>query len=96
VPPDPGYGEPVLGLHLYTWALLVFVAQIVASGLTLVFACELEPPKETSFGWFSKYVLLALGAVIAANAVAVFAEEELHWTLPDDPNSYRLFELLSG
>ncbi|CAA9413525.1 MAG: hypothetical protein AVDCRST_MAG78-526, partial [uncultured Rubrobacteraceae bacterium] len=21
-PPDPGYGDPVLGLHLYTWALL--------------------------------------------------------------------------
>ena len=34
VPPDPGYSKPVLGLHLYTWALLVFVAQIVASGLT--------------------------------------------------------------
>lgn len=61
-----------------------------------MFARELEPPKEAGFGRFSKFVLLALGAVIAANAVAVFAEEGLHWTLSDDPNSYRLFELLRG
>src|SRR5262249_54078249 len=23
VPPDPGFGEPVFGLHLYTWSLIV-------------------------------------------------------------------------
>jgi hypothetical protein len=39
-------------------------------------------------------VLWLLGAVIIANAVAVFALEGLHWTLPDDPTSYRLFVLL--
>lgn len=94
VPPDPGYGEPVLGLHLYTWALLVFVAQILASGINLAFARELEPQKEVRFGRFSKFVLLLLGVVIATNTVAVFAEEGLHWTLPDDPSGYRLFDLL--
>jgi disulfide bond formation protein DsbB len=94
VPPDPGFGEPVLGLHLYTWALFVFVAEIVAGGLNLVFARELEPQKEVGFGWFSKFVLVLLGIIIAANAVAVFAEEGLHWTLPDNPTSYQLFDLL--
>jgi hypothetical protein len=34
--------------------------------------------------------------MVVANAVAVFAEEGLHWTLPDDPVSYRLFDLSSG
>jgi hypothetical protein len=34
--------------------------------------------------------------MVAANAVAVFAEEGLHWTLPDDPVGYRLFDLSSG
>jgi disulfide bond formation protein DsbB len=95
VPPDPGYGDPVFGLHLYTWALLVFVAEIVAAGVNLVFVRELEP-REAEFGWPSRLVLLLLGAIIAANAVAVFAEEGLHWTLPDDPNSYQLFDLLRG
>jgi disulfide bond formation protein DsbB len=96
VPPDPGYGDPVLGLHLYTWALLVFVAEIITAGLNLVFARELEPRGEIEFGWFSRLVLWLFGAIIVANAVAVFAEEGLHWTLPDDPDSYRLFDLLSS
>ena len=95
VPPDPGYGDPVLGSHLYTWALLVFVAEIIAAGVNLVFARELEP-REARFGWPSRLVLLLFGVIIAANAAAVFAEEGLHWTLPDDPNSYRLFDLLRG
>ena len=95
VPPDPGYGEPVLGLHLYTWALLVFVAVLITSGLNLVFARELEP-QEVEFGRLSQLVLWLLGAIIVANAVIVFAIEGLHWTLPDDPDSYRLFDLLRG
>jgi hypothetical protein len=41
-------------------------------------------------------VLLLLGAIIAANAVVVLAEEGLHWALPDDSNSYQLFDLLRG
>ena len=31
-PGDAGYGSPVLGLHLYTWALLVFVALLLDAG----------------------------------------------------------------
>jgi disulfide bond formation protein DsbB len=95
VPPDPGFGEPVLGMHLYTWALIVFVAVLVDSGLNLVFAHELAP-QGVEFGWPSRLVLWLLGAIIVANAIAVFAEEGLHWTLPDDPDSYRLFDLLRG
>jgi hypothetical protein len=75
--------------------MLVFVAEIIAAGVNLVFARELEP-REARFGWPSRLVLLLFGAIIAANAVAVFAEEGLHWTLPDDPNSYQLFDLLRG
>lgn len=33
---DPGYGPPVLGLHLYTWAVIVFVIAIVGCGLLLM------------------------------------------------------------
>src|SRR5262245_27522538 len=43
VPPsDPGYGEPVLGLHLYSWSFIVFVAVLVDSGANLLFARELR------------------------------------------------------
>jgi hypothetical protein len=29
VPGTPGYGEPLFGLHLYTWAFLGFVGMIL-------------------------------------------------------------------
>ena len=34
-PGDTGYGTPIFGLHLYTWALLIFLAAIVIIGLLL-------------------------------------------------------------
>ena len=71
----------MLGLHLYTWALLVFVAEILAAGVNLVFARELEP-RRAGFGWPSWLELGLFGAVIVANALAVFALERLHWTFP--------------
>jgi hypothetical protein len=44
-------------------------------------------------------VLWLLGAIIVANAVAVFAEQGLPGStldFPDDPVGYRLFDLSSG
>jgi disulfide bond formation protein DsbB len=95
VPPDPGYGEPVLGLHLYTWSLIVFVTVLLVSGVNLIFTPQLRP-HGVRYGWPSRLVLGLLGAVILANAVSVFCEEGLHWTLPDDPKRYQLFDDLRG
>jgi disulfide bond formation protein DsbB len=94
LPADPGYGEPVLGLHLYTWSFIVFATVLLDSGLNLLFARGLTP-RAVKPGLASAMVLWLLGAVILANAVAVFFEEGLHWTLPDDPDRYRLLEDLS-
>jgi len=91
VPPDPGYGDPVLGLHLYTWSLVVFITVLVVSGVNLIFARELTPQGIVP-GWPSTVAICLLTAIIAANAIAVFFEEGFHWILPDDPDRYRLFE----
>lgn len=91
VPPDPGFGAPVLGLHLYTWAFIVFAAVILVSGVNLMFARELNPGT-VRYGWPSRLVLLLFGAIIAANLVAVLLQEGLHWTLPDNPDRYRLLD----
>jgi energy-converting hydrogenase Eha subunit A len=91
VPPDPGYGFPVLGLHLYTWALVVFAVSILAAGLNLIFASALTS-KASHRSWLTVFTLGLLGAIIVANLGAVFAQEGLHWTLPDEPTSYRLWE----
>lgn len=36
LPGNPGFGPVVLGMHTYTWALLVFMCSILASGIILV------------------------------------------------------------
>lgn len=89
LPSDPGYGDPVMGLHLYTWALIVFVSVIVVSGLNLLFAADFQPV-DIKPGWFSKGVIGLLAFVILANVIACFFEEGLHWILPDNPERYRL------
>lgn len=86
---DPGYGTPVFGLHLYTWALIVFVTAIVTAGLNLVFARELAPARVTH-RWPSRLVVGAFALVIAANLVAAGMLEGLHWKLPDSPDRYQL------
>ncbi|EAQ82173.1 disulfide bond formation protein B [Blastopirellula marina] len=91
VPPDPGYGDPVFGLHLYTWALVVFVVVLIDSGLNLMFAGSLVTDQPVKFGSVSKGVIGLFGAVIVANLLCVFCQAGFHWILPDDPARYELF-----
>lgn len=90
-PGDQGYGSPVLGLHLYTWAFIVFAVVIAMSGLNLVFCRELTP-RGIRPGWLTKLVLGMLVTVILANLLSVLALEGLHWVLPDNPERYQLFQ----
>lgn len=89
LPDDPGYGDTVLGLHLYTWAFVTFAIAITTAAVNLVLA---EDVAWSGFQvrWASTAVLWLLGAVIAANAVVVFVEEGFSWVLPDDPERYEL------
>lgn len=91
-PGDAGYGSPVLGLHLYTWALLVFVALLLDAGIHLIFIREDVPivPRHPSV--FSKLTLWLFLLVVLANAIAVFFQAGFHLYLPDDPTHYRLLE----
>lgn len=88
-PGDPGYGSPLMGLHLYTWALVTFLIVIVFVGVSLVFANELLPGRVT-FGWVSKSTLGLFLLLIAANLMMIFFLEGFHPTLPDTPTRYEL------
>ncbi|HEY1598661.1 MAG TPA: disulfide bond formation protein B [Pirellulales bacterium] len=92
--PDPVPGLAVLGMHLYTWALIVFCTAIAASGLNLLFTRELAP-RQTQFGWPTRLVLGSLAAVIVTNLVCVFFLEGFHWLLPGDPDRYQLLSDLA-
>ncbi|WP_018801335.1 disulfide bond formation protein B [Salinispora arenicola] len=94
VPPDPGYGSPVLGLHPYTWAFITFCVVLVFCGVSLVFGRELVP-RGVRFGWPSKVVIGLFLVIVAANLVAVFVQEGFHWFLPADPTRYEIFDDLS-
>lgn len=90
VPPAPGYGGTVFGLHLYTWALITFTLSVVAAGAMMLFCRETEP-LDTPYTVFSAAVLWLFLLIIAANVVAVFLLEGFNWTLPDDPKRYEIF-----
>lgn len=93
MPGDPGYGGAVLGLHLYTWALVSFVVVLIFVGALLTFGKEFTPLAPTT-RWartLTWIVIWMFVFTVAANMVVVFAEEGFNWYLPDDPTSYLLF-----
>lgn len=86
-----GFGDPVMGLHLYTWALVVFMASILGSALLMIFTesdtsteqipHSLNALEKAIFGLF---ILLAL-----ANTAGAFLECGLS-PCPDDPVEYKM------
>lgn len=106
-PGDAGYGTPVFGLHLYTWAAIVFLVVILVSGVMLIFGREpvIHCPichesgrttraavANSRLKWYSWITFWLFGAIISINAIAAFTESGFHAFLPDNPTSYRLFE----
>jgi disulfide bond formation protein DsbB len=91
LPNDPGFGGPMLGMHLYTWCLIVFVAHIAASAFMLTGTAWL-PQRRTRPWPLTGITVAALAAIIAVNLLSVIAEAGLHWVLPENPTSYLLFK----
>ncbi len=91
MPGDAGYGGTVAGMHLYTWALIVFLVVLAFSGTRLVVFHALRPQRGEGRGT-ALFVLWLFGLIIAANAIAVFFEAGLNWYLPDNPTQYLLID----
>ena len=89
---DPGYGTPVMGLHLYTWAFIVFSTMIAVSGLHLWTLKEGESYRPTRLSTISKCVLGLFVLVLVANVISVFMEAGWHWLLPGNPTEYQLLD----
>ena len=98
LPGDPGYGSAVLGLHLYTWALITFVvvALFTAVALILMPKAVATAPGPSWLGRLgggvSLLVVWLFLIVVAANVVAIIFLEGAAWVLPDDPTSYNLLD----
>ncbi|MGH4035091.1 disulfide bond formation protein B [Actinomycetota bacterium Odt1-20B] len=93
LPGDKGYGAPVLGLHMYVWAWILFMASVVAVGIVMSLAHvtaarEIQIRPQRTVG---RLVFGFVALIIAVNLVAVFLLEGFHWFLPDDPTRYQFF-----
>lgn len=95
-PGDNGYGTPVLGLHLYTWALIFFIASIAAIALLLMAPKQFErsigspriPKTVTNIASVAFWTLFLLSATNM-----FFALLECGFgPCPDDPVSYQLLK----
>lgn len=91
-PGDAGYGDPLLGLHFYTWATIVFMAIILGCAVMLLFDGQFtfELPERA----WSK---LALAAVVVALLLALgngvsTVLECAGGLCPDNPTTYQLLQ----
>jgi hypothetical protein len=93
LPGDPGYGSTVFGMHLYSWGVVVFLAVLVVSGLTMIMARQLHiekcPHPDSIATRILSWIFIV---VIGANVVATFVESGFHPFLPDNPTTYELIE----
>jgi len=87
-----GFGSSVMGLHLYTWALIVFATVILLIGIMMFFETQFEDSSENrsakSIGWFVKAVFFLVVLIAAANVVTTFLECGIG-QCPDNPISYK-------
>lgn len=98
-PGDSGYGAPVLGLHLYTWAFITFVIVMLYVGVMLMLmprGIPHAPPAGSAARAVSTAIIWLFIGVIAANVIAIIFLEGFAGVLPDDPTSYNLIDQLSG
>jgi heme/copper-type cytochrome/quinol oxidase subunit 1 len=103
-PGDRGYGEPVLGLHLYTWAFITFAIVMIYCGAMLIYcgvmlilmprSIPAAPAAGSPLRLVSTAVIWLFIAVVVANVVAIIFLEGFAWVLPDDPSSYTLIDQL--
>jgi disulfide bond formation protein DsbB len=98
-PGDAGYGEPVLGLHLYTWAFITFAIVMLYVGVMLTLmprGIPQAPAAGSGALKVSTAIIWLFIGVVAANVIAIIFLEGFAAVLPDDPTGYTLIDQLTG
>lgn len=99
LPGDPGYGEPFLRLHLYTWAFITFAIVMIYVGVTLMLmprGIPHAPSAGSAARKISTVIIWIFIGVVAANVIAIIFLEGFAPVLPDDPAGYNLIDQLTS
>lgn len=100
VPPDPGYAGALFGLHLYTWALIAFLAAVAAGGIMLFLTQFAEPATAAvtsgALRTAARCTPWILALFAGTNLIACFFLQGLHWKMTGDPTGYQFFTDLFG
>ena len=73
---NPPLGQPVFGLHLYVWGIVLFATVILAVGIVLLFQSQFEPSKNTA-DWLKRlagFGVAALFVVASIETLTTFLE----------------------
>lgn len=94
LPGDPGYGSPLLGLHLYTWVFLLCVAVIIYIAIILSISPQYtnkgaKQPKEKSFHVLKQLAFITVFLLTVLNAISIYLECGFK-PCPDDPVKYQV------
>ena len=92
VPGSGSYGNAIFGLHLYSWALVMFVAIVVGCGVMLLFDRQYEPSGPPPLRQVTLPILavallalLAVGNVLSTLAICGVG------LCPETPGGYLIF-----
>ena len=92
VPGSGSYGNPIFGLHLYSWALIFFILMVVGTGIMLLFDRQFAPEAKTadkppllSVLALATFFALAAGNVISTLSICGFG------ACPENPGGYLIF-----
>lgn len=84
-PNDPGYGLPLLGMHLYTWSALIFLMILAYTALALLADKGFHKLKLNKI---SQAIIVLFFIVIAVDCVSSFLECGVTGC-PDNPIHYK-------
>ncbi|WP_425105611.1 disulfide bond formation protein B [Ancylobacter sp.] len=92
VPGTGTFGAPFLGLHFYSWALLLFIVIIAGCALLLLFDRQFEPaPRLYKLGGLGLFAFALIALLALGNGVSTVLECG-GGLCPDDPVGYQLLE----
>jgi disulfide bond formation protein DsbB len=74
VPGTGTYGSAVFGLHLYSWAFVLFGATLFAAGVLLLLSRSADAEVPVKTNTFERFICWAAIAIAALNVVATLLE----------------------